>query len=89
MIPTFNTTRSIAPLGSVTEDQLGWILRNDHILTQRTEAVRSATDPGRLKLRLPGVSLGGVFKTPTTQRRSRPTLRGSVLARWLPQQPTH
>ena len=62
MIPTFNTTRSIAPLGSVTEDQLGWILRNDHILTQRTEAVRSATDPGRLKLKLPGVSLGGVFK---------------------------
>ena len=61
MIPTFNTTRSIAPLGSVTEDQLGWILRNDHILTQRTEAVRAAADPGRLKLRLPGVCLGGPF----------------------------
>ena len=62
LIPTFNTTRSIASLGSVTEDQLGWILRNDHILTQRTQAVRAATDPSRLKLKLPGVSLGGVFK---------------------------
>ena len=62
MIPTFNSTRSTAPLGSVTVGELESILRNDHILTQRTEAVRSATDPGRLKLKLPGVSLGGVFE---------------------------
>ena len=61
MIPTFNSTRSITPLGSVTENQLQWILSHDPIVTQRTAAVRAATDPAQLKLKLPGVCLGGTF----------------------------
>ena len=76
MIPTFNSTRSTAPLGSVTVGELESILRNDPILTQRTEAVRSTTDPGRLKLKLPGVSLGGVFKPLPPTANHGPRCRG-------------
>ena len=68
LIPTFNTTRSIASLGSVTVDHLGWILRNDHILTQRTEAVRSATDPRPAQAQAPRRQLRRGIQTPTTQR---------------------
>ena len=76
LIPAFNSTRSTAPLGSVTVGELESILRNDPILTQRTEAVRSTTDPGRLKLRLPGVSLGGVFKPLPPTANHGPALSG-------------
>ena len=88
LIPTFNSTRSIAPLGSVTEDQLRWILRNDHILTQRTQAVRSATDPAQLKLKLPGVCLGGPFTPLPPAADHGPALRRTVLAIWLQERPT-
>ena len=76
VLPTFNSTRSTAPLGSVTVGELESILRNDPILAQRTEAVRSTTDPGRLKLKLPGVSLGGVFKPLPPTANHGPRCRG-------------
>ena len=88
-IPTFNSLRDTTPIHNIGAGQLDWILRNDPILAQRTQAVRSATDPGRLKLRLPGVSLGGVFKAPCAKRQPRPALPRAMLARWLPQHPTH
>ena len=62
MIPTFNTTRGTTPTHILGTEQLAWALVHDPILHQRTAAVRAATDPGRFKLKLPGVSLGGVFK---------------------------
>ena len=43
---------------------------------QRTQAVRAAADPGRLKLRLPGVSLGGVFKALPPSANHGPRCRG-------------
>ena len=76
MIPTFNSTRSITPLGSVTENQLQWIFHSDPILRQRTEAVRSATDPAQLKLKLPGVCLGGPFTPLPPTANHGPRCRG-------------
>ena len=60
--PIFNNTRSTEPRHNVDSGALAWILRHDHILHQRTQAVRNAADPGPLKLRLPGVCLGGPFR---------------------------
>ena len=61
-IPIFNSTRATIPLQALEIPQLGWVLQHDTVLTQRTQAVRSAVDPAPLKLRLPGVSLGGGFQ---------------------------
>ena len=61
-IPAFNSLRDTTPIHNIGAGQLDWILRNDPILAQRTQAVRAAADPGRLKLRLPGICLGGPFR---------------------------
>ena len=60
--PIFNSTRSTTPIQNVDSGALAWILENDSGLYQRTLAVRNAADPGPLKLRLPGVCLGGPFR---------------------------
>ena len=60
--PIFNSTRSTTPAQNVDTGALAWILAHDPILYQRTQAVRTATDPGPLKLQLPGVCLGGPFQ---------------------------
>lgn len=60
--PIFNSTRSTTPAQNVDSGALAWILANDPVLQQRTQAVRSAVDPGPLKLQLPGVCLGGPFR---------------------------
>ena len=61
-MPAFNSTRSTEPHRNLDSGALGWVLEHDSILEQRTLAVRSAADPGPLKLRLPGVCLGGPFR---------------------------
>ena len=60
--PIFNSTRSTTPAQNVDSGALAWILKNDPVLYQRTQAVRTADDPGPLKLQLPGVCLGGPFR---------------------------
>ena len=60
--PIFNSTRSTTPVQNVDSGALAWILENDPVLYQRTLAVRAAADPGPLKLKLPGVCLGGPFR---------------------------
>ena len=60
--PIFNSTRSTTPAQNVDFGALAWILEHDPILYQRTQAVRTAADPGPLKLQLPGVCLGGPFR---------------------------
>ena len=75
-VPLFDSTRKVSPLGNVTEAEFESILIHEPILRQRTQAVRSATDPGRLKLRLPGVSLGGVFKPLPPNADHGPRCRG-------------
>ena len=62
MTPVFNTTRSVTPLKNIDTFTLGYTITNDPILERRTEAVRTAADPGPLKLRLPGTCLAGAFK---------------------------
>ena len=61
-IAVFDRTRETTPLGNITVAKLDQILTTDYILERRTLAVRSAADPARFKLQLPGVCLGGVFK---------------------------
>ena len=61
-MPVFNSTRSTEPRLNLDPGALGWALAHDPILRQRTEAVRSAADPGPHKLRLPGTCLGGPFR---------------------------
>ena len=60
--PIFNSTRSTTPAQNVDSGALAWILKNDPVLYQRTQAVRTADDPGPPKLKLPGVCLGGPFR---------------------------
>ena len=61
VLPTFNSTRATVPVHNLGTEQLAWALAHDPILRQRTEAVRSATDPAAAKLRLPGICMGGPF----------------------------
>ena len=61
-IAVFDRTRETTPLGNITVAKLDQILTTDYILERRTLAVRSAADPARFKLRLPGACLSGVFK---------------------------
>ena len=60
--PIFNSARATTPAQNVDSGALAWILKNDPVLYRRTQAVRSAADPGPLKLQLPGVCLGGPFR---------------------------
>ena len=60
--PIFNSTRSTTPAQNVDSGALAWILEHDPVLYQRTQAVRTAADPGPLKLQLPGTCLGGPFR---------------------------
>ena len=75
-IPAFNSTRATTPAHILGTEQLGWALQHDPILRQRTEAVRSADDPGRLKLKLPGVCLGGTFAPLPVTANHGPRCRG-------------
>ena len=61
-IAVFDRTRETTPLGNITVAKLDQILTTDYILERRTLAVRSAADPARFKLQLPGACLSGVFK---------------------------
>ena len=61
VLPAFNSTRATVPVHNLGTGQLAWALAHDPILRQRTEAVRSAADPAQLKLKLPGICLGGPF----------------------------
>ena len=49
VVPAFNSTRATVPVHNLGTGQLAWALAHDPILRQRTEAVRSATDPAQLK----------------------------------------
>ena len=60
--PIFNSARATTPAHNVDSGALAWILEHDPVLYQRTQAVRTAADPGPLKLQLPGVCLGGPFR---------------------------
>ncbi len=60
--PIFNSTRSTTPMHNVDSGALARFLVNDPVLQQRPEAVRTAADPGPLKLKLPGTCLGGTFR---------------------------
>ena len=76
VLPTFNSTRDTTPVHNLGTEQLAWALAHDPILRQRTEAVRSATDPAQLKLKLPAVCLGGPFKALPPTANHGPRCRG-------------
>ena len=62
-MPIFNSARSATPLHNLTDRAtLEWILREEPVLRQRTEAVRTAADPGLGETRLPGVCVDGPFQ---------------------------
>ena len=65
MMPLFNSTKSVTPLTNLTDPgELTRLLREDPVLLARTEAVRNAsTDAGLLKIRLPGICVGGPFQS--------------------------
>ena len=58
----FNSTRAVTPITNIDTFGLGYTITDNAQLKARTEAVRAAADPGPLKLRLPGATLGGIFK---------------------------
>ena len=90
MMPLFNSTKSVTPLTNLTDPgELTRLLREDPVLLARTEAVRNAsTDAGLLKIRLPGICVGGPVPIPASALQPR-AVSGPVRQRRLPQHPAY